>query len=419
MRAGGCSRQWRASCDAASAAHPPSLRTRSSSTGALGCSAASEIAEGQPWFVVPNNTVCAGIRINLAGRESRGVVEPGSDFERVCDQLATDLLDIVKVESGEPLVLDVSRASDHYERLEPDAFPDLLVEWDRRSPTHTVYSPKVGIVHEPYEHWRTGDHFPGGLLLATGPGIAPGAAVPGGPGDGHRAHDLRPTRRRAPRRRRPPDPRALGKTIRRHRLGEQVISSAHSASRHDARDCRIQRARRGEFDVRGVGMHRGTGVLVVGGGFLGSHLVAGLAAEGARVTVLTRTRPQGGAAARIAGARTVVSDAADPAAVEHALENVDHVVWCAGGLLPADSNLDPIADVRDALPPVLTMLEVLRRRPQVGITFVSSGGTVYGNPTLLPVPESHPTSPLTSHGVTRVAAEHYLALYQDVYGVPV
>ena len=171
--------------------------------------------------------------------------------------------------------------------------------------------------------------------------------------------------------------------------------------------------------MRGVGRHRGAGVLVVGGGFLGSHLVAGLAAEGARVTVLTRTRPQGGAAARIAGARIVVSDAADRAAVEHALENVDHVVWCAGGLLPADSNLDPIADVRDALPPLLTMLEALRRREQVGITFVSSGGTVYGNPALLPVPESHPTSPLTSHGVTRVAAEHYLALYQDVYGVPV
>jgi len=166
-------------------------------------------------------------------------------------------------------------------------------------------------------------------------------------------------------------------------------------------------------------MHRGTGVLVVGGGFLGSHLVAALAAQGARVTVLTRTRPQGGAASRIAGARTVVSDAVDPAAVEHALENVDHVVWCAGGLLPADSNLDPIADVRETLPPLLTMLEALRRRPAVRITLLSSGGTVYGNPTLLPVPESHPTSPLTSHGVTRVAAEHYLALYQDVYGVPV
>jgi UDP-glucose 4-epimerase len=166
-------------------------------------------------------------------------------------------------------------------------------------------------------------------------------------------------------------------------------------------------------------MHRGTGVLVVGGGFLGSHIVAGLAAEGARVTVLTRTRPAGSAASRIAAARTIVADASDPEAAELALENVDHVVWCAGGLLPADSNVDPLADVRDALPPLLTMLEAIRRRPRVGLTFMSSGGTVYGNPMMLPVPESHPTSPLTSHGVTKVAAEHYLGLYQDVYGVPV
>jgi UDP-glucose 4-epimerase len=165
-------------------------------------------------------------------------------------------------------------------------------------------------------------------------------------------------------------------------------------------------------------MHRGSGVLVVGGGFLGSHVVAGLAAEGARVTVLTRTRPDGAAASRIAGARTVVADAVDPSAIERALDNVDHVVWCAGGLLPADSNLDPIADVREALPPLLATLEALRRRPGVGLTFMSSGGTVYGNPMILPVPESHPTSPLTSHGVTKVAAEQYLGLYQDVYGVP-
>jgi UDP-glucose 4-epimerase len=43
---------------------------------------------------------------------------------------------------------------------------------------------------------------------------------------------------------------------------------------------------------------------------------------------------------------------------------------------------------------------------------------VYGNSDVLPVPESHPTRPLTSHGVTKVAAEHYLSLYRDVYGVP-
>lgn len=143
-----------------------------------GCSAARVPAEGQPWFVVPNNTACGAIRINLAGREPHGVVEPGAALDRVCEQLAVDLLDVVKVETGEPLVREVARAADHPDRADPDPFPDLFVEWDRRSPTKTVYSPKVGVVHEPYAHWRTGDHFPDGLLLATGPGIPLATALP-------------------------------------------------------------------------------------------------------------------------------------------------------------------------------------------------------------------------------------------------
>jgi predicted AlkP superfamily phosphohydrolase/phosphomutase len=144
-----------------------------------GCSAALLPADyTSPWFVVPNNTVVGGIRINLAGREPHGVVERGAEFDSVCERLATDLLDIVKVETGEPLVRRVTRTSEHFDRPERDAFPDLLVEWDRRSPTKTVYSPKIGVVHEPYDHWRTGDHFPDGLLLATGPGIPPRAMLP-------------------------------------------------------------------------------------------------------------------------------------------------------------------------------------------------------------------------------------------------
>lgn len=143
-----------------------------------GCSAARTIADGQPWFVVPNNTVCGGIRLNLAGREPRGIVAPGPDVDQVCDRLAEDLLDVVKVETGEPLARRVVRAADHLDRQDRDPFPDLFVEWDRRSPTKTVYSPKIGVVHEPYDHWRTGDHFPDGLLLAMGPGIAPGEALP-------------------------------------------------------------------------------------------------------------------------------------------------------------------------------------------------------------------------------------------------
>jgi UDP-glucose 4-epimerase len=165
-------------------------------------------------------------------------------------------------------------------------------------------------------------------------------------------------------------------------------------------------------------MHRGTGILVVGGGFLGSHVAGALAAQRIPTTVLTKTSPSPATEALMGAAAVRVGDAANTSALKDSLEGAGHVVWCAHGLLPADSNEQSAADLTLALLPLLTALDVLRRRPGVGITFFSSGGTVYGNPDTLPVPESHPTRPLTSHGVTKVAAEHYLTLYRDVYGVP-
>jgi UDP-glucose 4-epimerase len=157
---------------------------------------------------------------------------------------------------------------------------------------------------------------------------------------------------------------------------------------------------------------------VVGGGFLGSHIAGDLAVRGHPTTVLTRSSPSPATEARIGSAELQIGDARDPATMTAVLEHADQVVWCAGGLLPAESNEHPAADLTSAVLPLLTTLEVLRRHPGVGITFFSSGGTVYGNPQTLPVPESHPTQPLTSHGVTKVAAEQYLSLYADVYGVP-
>jgi UDP-glucose 4-epimerase len=161
-----------------------------------------------------------------------------------------------------------------------------------------------------------------------------------------------------------------------------------------------------------------SGVLVVGGGFLGSHVAGALAGHGHPTTVLTRTPPTPMTEARIGDAAVRIGDAADTNVFTDSLEGANHVVWCAGGLLPADSNEHPAADVASALLPLLSALDILRHRRGVGITFFSSGGTVYGNPRSLPVNESHPTRPLTSYGVTKVAAEQYLSLYGEVYGVP-
>jgi UDP-glucose 4-epimerase len=51
------------------------------------------------------------------------------------------------------------------------------------------------------------------------------------------------------------------------------------------------------------------------------------------------------------------------------------------------------------------------------IIFVSSGGTVYGIPRETPIPESHPTDPLCSYGISKLTIEKFLALFHKLHGV--
>jgi predicted AlkP superfamily phosphohydrolase/phosphomutase len=126
-----------------------------------------------PWFLSPNNTVTGGIRLNLVGREPRGVVQPG-DVDRVVERLTEDLLALVNVDTGEPVVLGVRRFEDAYpDRTGDDAFPDLLVDWNRSAAIETIWSPTIGVLHEPYVLWRSGDHRNPGRVVVSAPGVTP------------------------------------------------------------------------------------------------------------------------------------------------------------------------------------------------------------------------------------------------------
>lgn len=140
--------------------------------------ATAEERAAQRFFSSPNNFVFGGVRINLAGREPGGLVRPGAEYDAVCDRLAEDLLALVNVDTGGPVVRHVARIDDHYHREPVDSLPDLLIDWAHDAPVDTVWSPKTGIVHGPYTHWRTGDHRPAGLLLASGPDMPAGTTFP-------------------------------------------------------------------------------------------------------------------------------------------------------------------------------------------------------------------------------------------------
>lgn len=159
-------------------------------------------------------------------------------------------------------------------------------------------------------------------------------------------------------------------------------------------------------------------VLVIGCGFIGSNIVEELVAGGQPPAVLTRSEPAPDVAAKIAPGDLIVGDATDAETVERALEGAEHVIFSAGGLLPAASEENPEEDARLTLGPVRTVLERLRGRPGVGLTYLSSGGTVYGEPKQIPVPEDAPTEAFGAYGRLHLQCESEVLAASREHGLP-
>jgi predicted AlkP superfamily phosphohydrolase/phosphomutase len=124
--------------------------------------------------LVPNHAT-GGVRINLKGRERYGSVEPGQEFEELCNRLRHDLTDIVNVDSGEPLIKTITKTAVLYDGPMISAMPDLLLEWNKSVPIDCVYSPRLGTLRRRSPSVRSGDHLDTkGVFFALGPGIRPG-----------------------------------------------------------------------------------------------------------------------------------------------------------------------------------------------------------------------------------------------------
>ncbi len=80
--------------------------------------------------------------------------------------------------------------------------------------------------------------------------------------------------------------------------------------------------------------------------------------------------------------------------------------------VPSTGDADPSADVEGNLVGALRLADEMARANVRRIVFLSSGGTVYGNPDVLPVPETHPCNPISSYGIVKFAIERYFESYR-------
>jgi UDP-glucose 4-epimerase len=156
--------------------------------------------------------------------------------------------------------------------------------------------------------------------------------------------------------------------------------------------------------------------LVIGGnGFIGTNLVNALVRAGHQVKVFDRYP------SRFASATDkveyVVGDLGNHGEVQEAVTGIDAVFHLAYTTLPHTSNEDPVYDVRSNLVDTVQLLQHCVTACVRKFVFVSSGGTVYGIPQQIPIREDHPTNPICSYGITKLAIEKYLHLFHRLSGL--
>jgi len=165
--------------------------------------------------------------------------------------------------------------------------------------------------------------------------------------------------------------------------------------------------------------------LVTGGaGFIGSTLVDRLLAEGHAVDAVDDLST--GSLGNLADARATQGyelkfhrlDIREPALVELVAHRRPEVIFHLAAQADVRVSVErPAFDAEVNIIGTLNVLEGARAAGSRKVVFAASGGTLYGEPEKLPVPESHPHRPLSPYGVSKKAACDYLAAYRELHGI--
>ncbi len=155
-------------------------------------------------------------------------------------------------------------------------------------------------------------------------------------------------------------------------------------------------------------------VLVTGGaGFIGSHLVERLVGDN-EVRVLDDLST--GHREDVHNDATLhVGDVRDEATVREATAGVD-VVFHHAASVSVDRSLEaPDESHAINVDGTLTVLEAARTEDARVV--VASSAAIYGDPTSVPIAESHRKRPLSPYGLEKLTVDEYARLYHDRYGL--
>lgn len=160
-------------------------------------------------------------------------------------------------------------------------------------------------------------------------------------------------------------------------------------------------------------------ILITGGaGFIGSHILEQLNEMPDMDVVVFDNLSSGSKEHVPAGMELVEGDVCDEAAVDalFADHHFDAVIHLAAQTMVPTSVEQPVLDCQINLEGVLHVLEACRIHGTGHILF-SSSAAVYGDNLHIPLKETERLVPTSPYGITKMATEHYLRVYHELYGM--
>jgi len=159
-------------------------------------------------------------------------------------------------------------------------------------------------------------------------------------------------------------------------------------------------------------------IVTGGAGFIGSHLVDALLADGRRVVVVDDL--SSGDSRRVASEATLeVVDITDRGALDAVLDAArpETVFHLAAQSSVTRSVADPERDCEINVRGTLNVLEGATRHG-APVVFTSTGGALYGDRAALPTGEDTLPAPISPYGASKWAGEAYVATWKESTGIP-
>jgi predicted AlkP superfamily phosphohydrolase/phosphomutase len=119
------------------------------------------------------------LRVNLKGREPSGIVEPGKEYDELCQRTRKALQQLVIPKTGKRAAREIFLTDHLFPGPERDRLPDIIIDWNDGTEIDGAYSSETGTIEGTSPDPRQGNHRPEGFAVVYGTAIRKGYVAEG------------------------------------------------------------------------------------------------------------------------------------------------------------------------------------------------------------------------------------------------